>query len=245
MSRLSDVFEQRVVGAVFSSIRSRKQLPFPSGPQFTESAQESAIVDQLGFSPFVRDLITQPIIRFEHEGKPRRYSADVFVEYAVPGQAVERFMIEAKLRRDIQANAEEHGFRFAAARAWCWNNDACFCLLDETDIKTTYLQNVRTLAESRAAPLDEAVRSAVSLIALTKASTVASATAALQKIGVDPATALLAVEKAVVERLLDCDLTKLFGVDTPVRKGLVAGLSPERVDPFLGTLRRVARGARD
>ena len=242
--RLDSLFEQRVIGPTYSSIRSRKQLPFPSGAQSTESALESALVDQLAFSPFVHDLVTQATIRFERDGRERRYSADVFVEYRVPyAGGPERFMIEVKRQSELERNADEHAHRLAAAQDWCRSNDAAFCVLDECTIKTAYLANVRKLREHLGAPLNEAEKATVVSALGQRPSTVASAILALQARGLSAADARVAVERGVVDRTLRCDFTEPFEDGATIRLDR-GDASPERRDPLLRILRDFARATR-
>ncbi len=55
--RLKDHFEQRKIGAVYGSMRSRVPLRTPSGSQYVESALESDLLEQLNFTSGVYDLL--------------------------------------------------------------------------------------------------------------------------------------------------------------------------------------------
>lgn len=141
---LKDHFEQRKVGATPSSFRSLIPLLTPSGPQWTESELESELLEQLAFSPGVYDLMTQPVIRYLHNGKQRRYTPDIAVQlYGEIAGFPSRYLIEVKRKADLAAKADKYASKFEIARICCDQLGASFRIMTEDQIRTPYLRNAR------------------------------------------------------------------------------------------------------
>ncbi len=135
---------QRPIGKTHGSIRGLLHLRTPSGPQEVESDLEAGLVEQLNFSPHVRDLITQPIIEFSSGAKEKEYACDVLVRL-FPGAEDQPtyYLIEVKRAADLAKNSAAYAEKFRGAEAWCAENFAQFKVLNEKDIQTPYLANAR------------------------------------------------------------------------------------------------------
>jgi hypothetical protein len=207
---LAAKFEQRKIGLTYGSIRTHVRLRTPSGWQWTESILEFELVEQLAFSPEVADLITQPIIRYSHRGKVRRYTPDVLVELHPNTQGdVEYYLIEAKIEKDISRNRDKYAVPFAAAQKWCEKHSATFRLLKKGTVRSPYLYNARKLADQFGkVPNDASL--ALILKRLNQPATVTEVIADLTRQGVLEMNARSAVEQAVANRLVACDLALPF-----------------------------------
>jgi len=143
---LKDEFKQRKIGKTAQSFR--RQVPFdtPSGAQWVESDLEASAVIQIAFVPTFYDLITQPIIEYELQGKSRVYTPDIaciFHAYDEPYPG--RFVIETKPRDVLEKRGSEFADRFHAAEEMCNQMGAAFRVLHEGHIKTAYLRNALEL----------------------------------------------------------------------------------------------------
>ena len=129
---LSEHFEQRKIEATFSSFRSMIPLSTPSGPQHVESELEAELLEQLAFAPGVYDLLTQPIIHYTLDGKPRRYTPDIAVQLHASGDdAPCRYLIEVKRRADLLANASQYALKFQVGRLAAEATGAAFRIMDD------------------------------------------------------------------------------------------------------------------
>lgn len=234
---LSKHFEQRKVEATFSSFRSMVPLSTPSGAQQTESELETELLHQLAFAPGIYDLLTQPIIHYEIDGKPRRYTPDIVVQlHATADDAPCRYIIEVKRRADLLANQSKYAVKFEAARVAAEHVGAVFRIMHDGQIRTPYLYNARMLARHlRVDPEMEAFDTLRHKVGDTPLS-VTSAIVLLGEAGMSEPDARAGIEQAVAWRLLLCDLTKKFD-DSTMISARRPGRAPLRDDdPILRAL---------
>lgn len=200
-------FAQRKIKATYGSFRSRTPLRTPSGPQFTESALESELLDQLHFTPSVTDLVTQAIIEYQHGAETRTYATDIVATLAPSlGHHPTAYIIEVKRQGDIAANHLEYRRKFAAARSFAQQRGAAFRVLTEAEIRTPYLANARLLAPWIGVDMDEEVLDQIRRPLLGGGTTVAALTQTMIASGHDAPSATTAVEQSIALRLVDVDL---------------------------------------
>lgn len=234
---LREHFQQRKVEATFGSFRSLVPLKTPSGPQETESELESELLDQLAFAPGVYDLLTQPIIEYDVNGKKRRYTPDIVVQLNASGDLTcDRYIVEVKRRADLIANAAAYAVKFEAARRAADHLGAAFRIMDDTLVRTPYLRNARLLSHHlEADPEMTSVDILEGAIGFAPIS-VADAIALLQTEGVEEPDARASIEQCVAWRRLTCDLALKFN-DQSMIKVRDLGVLPHRYDdPLLWSL---------
>lgn len=234
---LREHFQQRKIDTTFGSFRSLVPLPTPSGAQETESELESELLDQLAFAPGVYDLLTQPIIEYEVEGKRRTYTPDIVVQLHASGDLrCDRYIIEVKRRADLLANAATYAIKFEAARQAADHLGAAFRIMDDARIRTPYLKNARLL--SRHLETDPEL---ISLDVLEAAIgfdpvSVADAIALMRSEGIDEPDARASIEQCVAWRRLSCDLSREFDDRSRIRVRDLRILSARHDDPILRSL---------
>ncbi|MCA7118327.1 MAG: TnsA endonuclease N-terminal domain-containing protein [Acidibrevibacterium sp.] len=116
-----------------------------------ESALERDFVTLVSFMDAGAVVTAQPVtIRFEHEGRQRRYTPDFRVDWS-DGRCE---IVEIKYRVDLREGWR--GFRpaFAAARHWAHSNGARFRIATERGIRGPRLDVAKRLLPLRSAPID-------------------------------------------------------------------------------------------
>ncbi len=213
---LSELFRQRAIRRKHTSIRAHIPLKSPSGPQETESQLETDLVLQLQFSVRVYDLITQPIIDYvDTNGRPRQYTPDVFVELYPDAEGDLRYyMIEAKMADALRENWNDYQMAFDAARAWCADHHAHFRIVTEEEIRTPYLTNAKMLSEHLDLDPDDDALDVLWQLTDTRPTTVSAALSAMREAGLAEPKARTAIERAVANRFVACDLGLPFSDDT-------------------------------
>lgn len=234
---LSELFNQRVIPRKHTSIRARVPLRSPSGPQETESQLETDLVVQLSFSPRVYDLITQPIIEYvDPAGQSRRYTPDVYVElYPDADGDVRYYMLEAKMADDLQENWSDYQLAFDAARAWCATNHAQFRIVTDREIRTEYLTNAKFFTRFVDLDPDSAAMDMIWSLTEAGATTVANAISAMREAGINEPDARTAIERAVANFYIACDLTAPF-TDASVLFVNVEMPQSNKLDPIISLI---------
>ena len=103
------------------------------------------------------EITAQPVtIRFEHEGKTRRYTPD----FLVRSRSGAARLVEIKYRRDLRAQWARLRPAFAAARCWAMANGATFRIVTESAIRGPRLDAAKRLLPLRTAPVDAALAAA-------------------------------------------------------------------------------------
>jgi hypothetical protein len=238
-------FRQRRIGKTFGSFASHIPLRTPSGPQDTESQLETELVIQLNFTPIVKDIITQPVIGYDRAGKLVEYAADILLTlcfWSIENACT--YLIEVKRQDDLDRKKDDYAQKFAGAREWCILNGAEFRIMTEREIRTPYLHNARLLGryiqqfpdhlhlEAILRLLRDGPRSTADLLPLLRAE------------GIEEPDARDAIEKAVANRDLGCDLSKKFDDDSLLDQGVVPpGTHPYDLDPITKLLRFAQGGS--
>lgn len=116
-----------------------------------ESALERDFVTLASFMDAGAVMTAQPVtIRFEHEGRWRRYTPDFRVDWSDGRSEI----IETKYHADLRAGWTRFRPAFAAARNWARGNGARFRIVTERSIRGPRLDTAKRLLPLRSAPVD-------------------------------------------------------------------------------------------
>lgn len=119
-----------------------------------ESALERDFVTLASFMDASALVTAQPVtIRFEHEGRQRRYTPDFRVDWS-DGRCE---IVEIKYRTDLRTGWSRFRPAFAAARSWAQGNGASFRIATERGIRGPQLEAAKRLLPLRSAPLETAL----------------------------------------------------------------------------------------
>lgn len=234
---LREHFKQRPVEAAYGSFRSFVPLKTPSGPQWTESELETELLEQLAFSPYVFDLLTQPIIDYSVDDKLRRYTPDIVVQLHATGDDLAmRYIIEVKRRADLDHDPEVHALRFEVGRLCADHVGAAFRIMDETRIRTPHLQNARLLGRYLATPLTESEEGGADELGRHGPITVSQAIDLLATKGFAEPDARYIIEQAAARRIVDWNAAVAFSDETLIQAHPDGFLGSARKDPVLDLL---------
>jgi hypothetical protein len=238
---LGALFEQRTIGPTYGSVSSRLPLRTPSGAQYTESKLETDIVIQLVFSMRVRDLITQPIIHFREGNKLRHYTPDVLVEMLPDLKRGDvSYLIEAKPEDHLRSFLEEGRERITAANQWCARHGAEYRILTEKEIRTPYLANAKALGRFIGQTPDPQILTM--LVDLCKQNlSISQAVSALTAKAVPEYLARHAIEVAIANRAIGCDLSVKIEDSSFLTLIRPLYLELNDNDPFLKIIRTTKR----
>lgn len=139
----------------------------PEGPTVGfESTLERDLALLLDFDMTVKRVTSQPLrIDFTvGSGRKRTYTPDLLATFhhTINGQTPPPILYEVKYADELRERAQELEPGFNAARMLCEQRGWHFQVMDETFIRTTYLQNVQKLRHFRSYPDDG--RSATMLV---------------------------------------------------------------------------------
>jgi hypothetical protein len=122
-----------------------------------ESALERDFVTLTAFLDARAEITAQPVtIRFDHEGRERRYTPDFLVRTS-GGRAS---LIEIKYRHDLRKQWARLRPALAAARRWADANGASFRIVTESGIRGPRLDAAKRLLPLRTAPVDATLAAA-------------------------------------------------------------------------------------
>ncbi|WPC66698.1 TnsA endonuclease N-terminal domain-containing protein [Rhodoferax ferrireducens] len=116
-----------------------------------ESLLEKDYLLTLDFDDAVAKFEVQPA-RIPVPGFPKGYVPDVFVEYRPDPQTGEirkPSLVEVKSAEDLVRNTEKHAPKFAAARQYAEERDWEFRTVDQNEIRSPRLANLKFLREYR------------------------------------------------------------------------------------------------
>jgi hypothetical protein len=203
---LGNLFQQRVIGPTYGSVASRLPLRTPSGAQYTESQLETDLLIQIAFSIRVADVITQPIIHYRKGNKARQYTPDILFE-TLPdlNEDGRLYLIEVKPLEHLATFKAESEDKIAAAHIWCARHGGDYYILTEREIRTDYLTNARMLSRFVGQEPDPVICRVLSKICCDKP-TIAEAIAMLGMEGFPEHLARHAIEQAIANRLIGCNL---------------------------------------
>lgn len=116
-----------------------------------ESLLEKDYLLLLDFDDAVTKFDVQPV-RIPVAGVPRGYVPDMYVEYRPnpqTGEIRKPSLVEVKTAEDLVRNAEKYAPKFAAARLYADERGWEFLTIDQYDIRTPRLANLKFLREYR------------------------------------------------------------------------------------------------
>lgn len=216
---LSRVFEQRKVKATSGSFTSYVPLETPSGPQWTESELETELLRQIAFAPGVYDIITQPIINYVLDGKPRRYTPDIVVQLRSSGDQFEtRFIIEVKRNAELAKPSRNRDIRFAVGQAAAEAIGGHFRVMTESEIRTPYLENTKRLSRHAGSfNFDDTILTPRNALQAILPASVRDAVSRLRELGYAEPDARHIIEQYIAHRLVFVDLMKPLTDDSVLR----------------------------
>jgi hypothetical protein len=132
----------------------------PNAHETFESTLERDLLLLLRFDLNVDRFHTQPLSvpYTDKQGQPRHYTPDVLVTYRTdiaPANTMPTLLCEVKYTADLERNADEYTPKFRAATAYAQQRGWEFRVLDETHIRTPYLDNARFLYPYRQLTLED------------------------------------------------------------------------------------------
>ena len=184
---------------------------FEGGPIEHESALERDFVILTSFADPDAVIVSQPMtIRFEDEGRQRRYTPDFSV-----GWSDGRFeLVEVKYRADLRANWSWLWPGFSVARELARERGGRFRIATDHGIRCPRLENAKRLLPLRRAALDPDLAGlALRVTRLLTAPTFGKIVDAMDS---DRAVALSVVWRLVAHGGLKVDLDAPIRFDTPV-----------------------------
>lgn len=175
-----------------------------------ESALERDFVMLASFMDAGAVITAQPVtIRFEHEGRQRRYTPD----FRVIWNDGRTDIVEIKYRADLRAGWSRLRPGFAAARDWAHSNGARFRIATERGIRGPLLEVAKRLLPLRGAPVDPVLAGQAITYARARPTNVG------RVVDVLPASreaSLAVVWRLIARGALVVDLTKPITAETQV-----------------------------
>jgi hypothetical protein len=184
---------------------------FGSGAIEHESALERDFVILTSFADPDAVIVSQPMtIRFEDEGRQRRYTPDFSVRWSDG-----RFeLVEVKYRADLRANWSLLRPGFSVARDLARERGGRFCIATDRSIRCPRLENAKRLLPLRRAAFDPGL--AEPALRATRSLTAPTFGKIIDAMDSDRAVALSAVWRLIAHGGLKVDLDAPIGFDTPV-----------------------------
>lgn len=197
----------------YSSRKNRAMDPF-------ESTLEKEYLLLLDFDESVERFETQPV-RIPRPGVSNGYVPDVLIFFLPDdktGVVRKPLLAEVKTSDDLKRNKEKYAPKFAAARQFAEGMGWNFEIVDETQIRTPRLDNLKFLREYRnITPPDEDVRRVLNCIGDGETSSLAL----LETLAPTPEEQLYwlpIIWSMLVSRHLVTDLDQPFSNDVPLRR---------------------------
>lgn len=126
-----------------------------------ESSLERDWLLSLAFDPRVKRMLEQPFkMEYDHEGRTRRFTPDMQVDYC-EGSQQWSVVYEVKYREDLKANWELYKPRFRAAVAYCRARGWRFKIVTEKEIRGPRIDNIRFLRRYQHVPIQAMHREAL------------------------------------------------------------------------------------
>lgn len=186
-----------------------------------ESLLEKEYLILLDFDDGVESFEVQSV-RIPVTGVRNGYVPDVLVKYRpVPetGEIRRPLLAEVKHSDDLARNREKYAKKFEAAHAYSEERDWQFAVVDQTQIRTARLANLKFLREYRnIEPNEQDVKTVLKQVGkLSKLASVSSLSAAICKQEHDRLHLLPVIWHMVLTKQLVVNLDQLMGNDTAIR----------------------------
>jgi len=175
-----------------------------------ESALERDWLTLLEFDNEVLSYTTQPVkIFYEHDGKAATYTPDVIAYYQ---EELRRkpMLCEVKYQAELLEKQSYYEPKFAAATQYAHNNGWSFATINEQQVRTVYLENLKLLSRYQQTNINKEVAETV----LQK---LAYALPITQVTGGDPKL-LYAVWQLLAAQRIKCDMQTKITMNTIIWK---------------------------
>lgn len=175
----------------------------------------------LDFDNGVESFEVQPV-RIPVTGVRNGYVPDVLVKYRrdpETGEIRRPLLAEVKHSDDLARNREKYAKKFEAAHAYAEERDWQFAVVDQTQIRTSRLANLKFLREYRnIEPNELDIKNVLKQVGkLSKMASISSLLMAVCKQDDDRLQWLPVIWHMVLTKQLVVDLDKLMGNDTAIR----------------------------
>jgi TnsA endonuclease N terminal/TnsA endonuclease C terminal len=183
-----------------------------------ESLLEKEYLMLLDFDDGVESFEVQPV-RIPVTGVRNGYVPDVLVKYRTDpetGEIRRPLLAEVKHSDDLERNRDKYAKKFAAAHSYAEERDWQFAAVDQTQIRTPRLANLKFLREYRnIEPNEQDVKNVLKQVEkLSKLASVSSLSAAICKQDDDRLHWLPVIWHMVLTKQLVVDLDQLMSNDT-------------------------------
>lgn len=185
--------------------------PASTGCVEHESALERDFVTLTLFDDAGAEITSQPVtIRFEHDGRTRRYTPDFLVRSS-DGTGN---LVEIKYRADLRSQWERLRPAFDAARRWAAARDLRFRVVTESTIRVARLDVAKRLLPLRSAPMD--ARLAATALAVAAEMVCPTFQTLVDALPANREAALAVVWRLIARGRLRVDLTSPIRRDTRI-----------------------------
>jgi hypothetical protein len=186
-----------------------------------ESLLEKEYLMLLDFDDRVESFEVQPV-RIPVTGVKNGYVPDVLVKFlpdSETGEIRRPLLAEVKNSDDLERNRDKYAKKFAAAHSYAEERDWQFAAVDQTQIRTPRLANLKFLREYRnIAPNEQDVKNILKQVGkLSKLASVSSLSAAICKKDDDRLHWLPVIWHMVLTKQLVVDLDQLMSNDTALQ----------------------------
>lgn len=149
LTRLVSNGPVRAIGTSRRALTGRVKM-YAGGTASFESSLERDWLVAADFDPSAVQVQEQPFtIHYQLDGKPRRYTPDLLVEYQAAARASEVVVYEVKPMDDLRANWKMFKPRFKAAVRYCRERGWRFKIVTEKYIRTPFVENAKFLRRYR------------------------------------------------------------------------------------------------
>ncbi len=146
-------------------------------------------------------------------------------------------MVEIKKEAELRSNKAKYEEKFAVAREWCAQNFMNFRVITEKHIRTPYLRNARLLTPQLRCDPDEECLIALWNVTVSAKTSVAAAIDSMIRSGFEEPLCRETIERAVANRLVECDLSIPFTDASILFKADVHLADSNDRDPILKIIR--------
>lgn len=149
LARLVSAGPVRTIGTSRRALTGRVKL-YAGGAASFESSLERDWLIAVDFDPFSVQVKEQPFsVHYTLDGKARRYTPDLLVEYSRPRQPSNVIVYEVKPLEDLRADWKVFQARFKAAVRYCRQRGWRFKIVTEKHIRTPFVENAKFLRRYR------------------------------------------------------------------------------------------------
>jgi hypothetical protein len=152
LARLVSGGPVRTIGTSRRALTGRVKLHSGGAAGFESSLERDWLI-AVDFDPFSVQVKEQPFsLHYKVDGKSRRYTPDLLVEYLKPCQPSNIVVYEVKPLEDLRADWKLFRPRFKAAVRYCRERGWRFKIVTEREIRTPFVENAKLLRRYRNLP---------------------------------------------------------------------------------------------